>query len=305
MSVHVSSFMCLIFSIVKFYRFVFTGFFYVVFCFSPSNEVTVSGAGYLFIVNCCERKMTCDEILKAVFPFLEGEDLASCMGVCKQWRNLARDDFFWKCLCAKRWPSICKQPNPPTVTYYKLYQTFNKRKQHRTLLPPRLSFDDLEFFIDIWTEDGFIFSEVIPGPILQNGIKIPPPGACDMLRFHLEGPEYKMKLPVDPRFTVPLSQTVSVSVLVGRKDSNRVACIINKSMFDYIDGTAYRAMANDYLDFSPVYPFVSGIRAWISLLFMEEGNEGAIDVFGIEMDFCDAANSKEEVLWLLDMLDWK
>jgi len=41
------------------------------------------------------------------------------------------------------------------------------------------------------------------------------------------------------------------------------------------------------------------------LLFMEEGSEDLMDVFGIQMDFCDVANSKEEVLWLLDMLDWK
>lgn len=126
-----------------------------------------------------------------------------------------------------------------------------------------------------------------------------------MLRFRLEGPEYKMTLPVEPRFTVPSGQTVSVSVLVGRMDSNKVARIINKSMFDYIDRTSYRALAFDYLDFSPVYPFISGIRAWFSLLFMEDGNEGVIDVFGIEMDFCDAANTEEEVLWLLDILDWK
>ncbi|KAK9272220.1 hypothetical protein L1049_002591 [Liquidambar formosana] len=249
--------------------------------------------------------MTYEEVLKAVFPLLDGIALASCMVVCKQWRDIARDDYFWKCICAKRWPSICKRPNPPTITYHKLYKNFYKRQKCRTLLPPRLSFANLEFYIDIWSEERLIFSEVVPGPILQAGIKIPPPGICDMLRFHLEGPEYKMTLPVVPSFTVPSGQNVSVSVLVERKDSNRVACIINKSMFDYIDRTAYRALAFDYLDFSPDYPFVSGIRAWISLLFMEDGNEGVIDVFGIEMDFCDAANSEQEVLWLLDMLDWK
>ncbi|KAJ9147540.1 hypothetical protein P3X46_029690 [Hevea brasiliensis] len=249
--------------------------------------------------------MSCDEVLKAVFPLLDGIDLASCMAVCKQWRDIARDDYFWKCLCAKRWPSICKRPSPPTVTYFKLYQTFNKRQHRQTLLPPRLSFDDLDFFIDIWTEEKFIFSEVVPGPVLLTGIRVPPPGICDILRFHLDGPDYKMILPVEPRVKIPLSQTVSVSVLVGRKDSNKVARVINRSMFDYIDRTAYRAMAFEYLDFSPVHPFIPGIRAWISLLFMEDGNEGVIDVFGIEMDFRDAANSREEVLWLLDMLDWK
>ncbi|XP_059659296.1 F-box protein At5g39250 [Cornus florida] len=249
--------------------------------------------------------MSYEEVLKDVFPLLEGTDLAACMLVCKQWREIARDDYFWKCVCAKRWPSICKRPSSPTVTYHKLFQTFYKRQRCRSFLPPRLSFNDLEFYIDIWTEERSIFSEVVPGPALQNGIRIPPPGVSDMLRFHLEGPEYKMVLPVEPKFTIPLCQTVSVSLLVERKDSNRAACIINKSIFDYIDRTAYRALAFDYLDFSPEHPFVSGIRAWISLLFMDNGSEGVIDVFGIEIDFCDAANSKEEVLWLLDILDWK
>lgn len=242
--------------------------------------------------------MADEEVLKAVFPFLDGKDLASCMVVSKQWRDIARDDYLWKCLCARRWPSFCKRPNPPTVTYYKLYQTFNKRQHRRTLLPPRLSFDDLEFFIDIWSEDKLIFSEVVAGTVLQNGMMADL--SCD-----LEVREYKMTIPVEPSFTVTWSQTVSVSVLVVRKDSNRVACIINKSRFEYIDRTARRAHAFEYLDFSPDHPFTSGIRGWISLRFMEDGDEGVLDVFGIEMDFCDAANSKEEVLWLLDMLDWK
>ncbi|XP_044468776.1 F-box protein At5g39250-like [Mangifera indica] len=247
-----------------------------------------------------------EEILKAVFPLLDGVDLASCMVVSKQWRDIARDDYFWKCLCARRWPSICKRPNPPTVTYYKLYQTFYKRQERRTLLPPRLSFEDLEFYIDIWTDDKLIFSEVVPGPVFQNGFKIPPPGISDMPQYHREDdPECKMTIPVEPRFTIPCSQTVSASVLVGRKDSNRVACIINKSKFDYIDRPSHRAHAFEYLDFAPAYPFTYGIRAWISLHFMEDENEGVLNVFGLEMDFYDAANSKEEVLWLLDMLDWK
>ncbi|KAF5754953.1 putative F-box domain-containing protein [Helianthus annuus] len=248
--------------------------------------------------------MLSDEMLKVVFPLLEGPDLAACMSVCKQWQQLAQDDYFWKCLCAKRWPSTCKNPSPP-ITYRKLFKTFHKREHRRTLLPPRISLNDLEFYIDIWADDDLLFSQVVPGPTLRTGNWTPPPGISNILKHHLEGPEYKMTLPVEPRFAVPYTQTVSVSVLVARKDSNKVACIINKSMFDYIDRSSYRALAFDYLVFSPVYPFVSGIRAWFSLLFMEHVNENVIDVFGIEMDFCDAANSENEVLWLLDMLDWK
>ncbi|AES77640.1 F-box protein At5g39250 isoform X1 [Medicago truncatula] len=253
------------------------------------------------------HQMESEEVLKAVFPLLEGVDLASCMAVCKQWNDIAKDDFFWKCMCANRWPSICKRPNPLTETYYKLYKTFHKRQQRRTLLPPRISFDDLEFFIDIWAEDILLFSEAVSGSVLQSGFRSPASGVCDLLKYHLESSEYKMTFPVEPRFTIPSgqNQNVSVSVMVGRKDTNKVACIINKSMFDYIERSSYRALAYDYLDISPGYPFLPGIRAWISLLFMEEGSEDLMDVFGIQMDFCDVANSKEEVLWLLDMLDWK
>lgn len=250
-------------------------------------------------------EISSQEILKVVFPHLDGRDLASCMCVSKQWQEIAQDDFFWKCLCVKRWPSICKQPSPPTSTYLQLYKTFYKRQVIRTILPPRLSFDDLEFYIDVWAEEKLVFSEVVPGPVLKDRSWIPPTGISDVLKFHLESPDYKMTFPVRQTFNIPFCQTVSVSVLVSRKDSKKVACVINKSLFDYIDRSAYRALAFDYLDFSPAHLFVSGIRAWISLLFTDLGNDGVIDVFGIELDFCDVANSENQVLWLLDMLDWK
>ncbi|CAN8273175.1 unnamed protein product [Cochlearia groenlandica] len=253
--------------------------------------------------------MLCEEVLKNVFPLLEGEDLAACLCVNKQWRDIASDDFYWKCQCAKRWPSLCKRrvDKPHTETYYKLFQTFSKRRVNRSLPPPRLSFESLEFYVDIWSEDKPVFSELIPGLALEKGIKTLPLGISSVLRTHLERPDYKMVVPVEPRFTIPLNQTVSVSVLVGRKDSNKVARIINRSVFDYIDRSSYRALAFEYLDLSPYYPFVSGIRAWISLLFMdvEDVNDGVLDVFGIQLDFCDVADTKDEVLWLLDMLDWK
>lgn len=256
-------------------------------------------------VNGAFSEMQNEEVLKVVFPLLQGRDLVSCMLVCKLWRDIAQDGYFWKCLCAKRWPSTCKQPSSSTFSYHKLFKDLSARRQKRTMLPPRLSFKDLEFYVDIWTEDKLAFSEVVPGPVFQKGSWTPPPGTCDALRFHLDSTDYKMTLPVQSRFNIPVGQIVSVSMLVVRKDSKKVARIINKSVFDYIDRSNHRALAFDYLDFSPEHPFVSGIRAWISLLFMDHGNEGVIDVFGIELDFCDAANSEDQVLWLLDMLDWK
>ncbi|CAF2272579.1 unnamed protein product [Brassica rapa] len=272
----------------------------------PPQIIQIQPPQIFFVEQHC-LKMFTEEVLKNVFPLLEGEDLAACMGVCKQWRHIAKDDFYWKCQCAKKWPSVCKRTKPPTGTYYKMFQTFSKRRLNRTLPPPRLSFENLEFFVDIWSEDKPVYSGLIPGLAMETGIKPLPSGISNVLRTHLAKPDYKMVVPAEPRFTVPLNQTVSVSMLVGRNDSDKVARIINRSVFEYIDRSSYRALAFEYLDLSPYYPFVSGIRAWVSLLFMdaEDINDGVLDVFGIQLDFCDVAETKEEVLWLLDMLDWK
>ncbi|ERM99943.1 hypothetical protein AMTRI_Chr10g224960 [Amborella trichopoda] len=244
------------------------------------------------------------EVLKAVFPLLDGSDLASCMCVCKQWRDTAKDDYLWRCLCAKKWPSICKKPQPPSTTYHHLFRTFSKQTRSRPLPPPKLTFHDLEFFIDLWSNDQLVFSEAIAGPILRQGIEVPPQGICEPMRSHLEGPTYKMATSVKSRFSMLDGDEARASVLVSRKDTNKIACIIENSRFDYVDRTAFRALAFDYLQFSPLYPFVSESRAWLSLLLVESCG-GKVDVFGIEMDFCDTANSEEEVLWLLDMLEWK
>lgn len=244
------------------------------------------------------------EVLKAVFPLLDGEDLVSCMLVCRQWRGIAGDDYFWKCICAKRWPSICKRP-PPTISYHKLFVTFGRSQPPQPLPRSRLSFHDLEFFIDLWSEETLIFSEAVSSTVLQTGIRNPPSGIPDPLKDHLKSDDYKMLMQVEPKFSFSLEQTISVSVLVGRKDTNQMARVVNQSVFGYIDGDAFRALAYDYLNFAPGYPFISGIRAWVSLLFMANESHSISGVFGIEIDFCDAASSENEVLWLLDMLDWK
>uniref|UniRef100_A0A1D1YU18 F-box protein At5g39250 n=1 Tax=Anthurium amnicola TaxID=1678845 RepID=A0A1D1YU18_9ARAE len=250
------------------------------------------------------KDWTTGEVLKAVFPHLDGYDLTSCMLVCRQWRDIARDDYFWKCTCAKRWPSVCKR-STPILSYRKLFLTFSRIHHQQSLPPPKLSFEDLEFYIDIWSEQKLIFSEAVSGSLLRAGIKNPPSGICDVIKSYLDGPDYKMMMPVEPRFTIPKEQTVNVSVLVGRHDNNKIASIVNQARFDYVEWNAFRALAYEYLNFAPSYPFVSGVRAWISLLFMARGSEDATDVFGIEIDFGDAASSENEVLWLLDMLDWK
>ncbi|KAJ0973899.1 hypothetical protein J5N97_015864 [Dioscorea zingiberensis] len=73
------------------------------------------------------------EVLKAIFPLLDGKDLIACMLVCRQWRDVARDDYLWKCICARRWPSFCKRPHP-TLSYHKLFITFSRPPRPQPLL---------------------------------------------------------------------------------------------------------------------------------------------------------------------------
>ncbi|KAG6581678.1 F-box protein, partial [Cucurbita argyrosperma subsp. sororia] len=114
-----------------------------------------------------------------------------------------------------------------------------------------------------------------------------------------------MILAVEPGFSISIFDTMSVSVLVRCKNSNKGTQVVNKSVFDYFDKMSCRAFCFDYLDFSHLYPLVSGIRAWVSLLFLDNNeNDGVVDVNGIVMDFCDVAKTKDEVLWLFDLLNW-
>lgn len=245
-----------------------------------------------------------DEVLKSVFPLLDGKDLVFCMLVCRQWHEIAKDDYFWKCICSRKWPSICKQP-PSGANYKRLYLTFSKPREMQNLPVPRLTFEDIVFYIDMWLEGSLIFSQAVSGRTLRAGLQgAPPPGIPDILAAHLSSQDCILMLEVEPKLAVPMGPAITVSVLANRKDSNKMACIINKSTFDYIDSNAARALAYEYLRFSPRHPFTSDIRAWMSLLFLCKG-ANTIEVFGIELDFCDAAKSEKEILWLLDMLDWK
>ncbi|KAG0485475.1 hypothetical protein HPP92_009554 [Vanilla planifolia] len=245
------------------------------------------------------------EVLKAVFPLLDdGRDLASCMSVSRLWRDIAMDDYFWKCVCAKRWPSVCKRP-PPALSFRRFYRTFSKSPPAEPLPPPQLSLQDLEFYIDIWSDLGLLFSDAVSGSDLRNGIKNPPREAPSPHRIHLDKPDYKMVLQVEPRIAIPLGHGPAVSVLVARRDTNKMARILDREAVDYVDRNVCKAMAYEYLKFSPAHPFTSRIRAWVSLLFSSVNDDDYADVFGIEIDFCDAASSEREVLLLLDMLDWK
>lgn len=244
-----------------------------------------------------------DEVLKSVFPLLDGKDLVFCMLVCRQWREIAKDDYFWKCICSRKWPSICKLP-PSDANYKKLYLTFSKPQEMQNLPVPRLTFEDIVFYIDMWLEGSLIFSQAVSGSTLRAGLQCAPRGIPDILAAHLNSQDCILMLEVEPKLSIPMGPTITISVLAHRKDSNKMACIINKSTFDYIDSNASRALAYEYLRFSPRHPFISDIRAWMSLLFLYKG-ANVIEVFGIELDFCDAARSENEILWLLDMLDWK
>lgn len=248
------------------------------------------------------------EVLKVVFPLLSGPDLAACMRVSKQWNFLSKDDFLWKNLCAQKWPSTCQGRGPLAIgesrSYRKLFTSFIRRKRKPPMPAPKLTFDDLEFYVDIWMGQSSVYSSVVPGPVVLSRISNPPDGICEGMQMHLQSQSYKMTIPVQNPFKICFTEDVHLSLLVRRRDNERVACIIDKSGFDYVDGPGHSAHAYDYLQISPQFPFVSEIRAWLALLLVD-GKAGQLEVFGIQLDFTDAANNDSEVLCLLEILDWK
>ncbi|CAM6103618.1 unnamed protein product [Calypogeia fissa] len=275
-----------------------------------------------------------EEVLKAVFPLLAGQDLGACMCVCKRWRDVASDDYLWKQLCARRWPSVlCSSSTSSSSTggstgtqqqlqlqqkkgpmmaaggasrpYFSLFSSFCKRARKQRMPLPKLRFEDLDFYVDIWCDSKPLYSTVVHGPLVLSRILNPPEGISQALQDHLMNESYKLTVPVSPSFSVKLSETPKVSMLVRRRDDQRVACIMDMSSFDYLDGHGNLAHAFEYLQISPLYPFVSPIRAWVALLLLDSAEKEGQEVFGIELDFVDAANSEREVLCLLEILDWK
>uniref|UniRef100_A0A0D9Z7C1 F-box domain-containing protein n=1 Tax=Oryza glumipatula TaxID=40148 RepID=A0A0D9Z7C1_9ORYZ len=154
-----------------------------------------------------------DEVLKAVFPLLDGKNLVFCMLVCRQRREIAKDDYFWKCICARKWPSICKQP-PSDANYQKLYLTFSKPRTPQHLPVPKLTFEDLVFYIDMWLDGSLIFSQAVSGCILRGGLQNTPCGIPDVLVAHLIAPDCILTMEVEPKLEITMGPSITVSVLV-------------------------------------------------------------------------------------------
>ncbi|KAJ8905387.1 hypothetical protein NDN08_001894 [Rhodosorus marinus] len=47
-----------------------------------------------------------NELVKLIFSFLDGPDLANVRLVCKQWNEFSCEDRFWRELCIRLWPSL-------------------------------------------------------------------------------------------------------------------------------------------------------------------------------------------------------
>jgi hypothetical protein len=188
------------------------------------------------------------EDLKAVFPLLDGKDLVFCMLVCRQWPEIAKDDYFWKCICAGEWPSICKHP-PSDTNYKRLYLTFSKPQKIQHLPLPKLAFDDLVFYIDMWLEESLTFSQAVSGSIFRAGLQSTPRGVPDVLLTHLSSLDCILMMDAEPKLRIPMGHTITASVLAHRKDTNKMACIVNKSTFDYVDSNAARAWHMSISDF--------------------------------------------------------
>ena len=87
-------------------------------------------------------------------------------------------------------------------------------------------------------DDKLVYLDVVPSTLLQSRIINPPPRICNMMSDNLRSLPCKMTIPVSPRFQVVFSESIHVSLLVGKRDSNKVACIIDKYGFNYVDGPA-------------------------------------------------------------------
>ncbi|KAJ4960702.1 hypothetical protein NE237_020612 [Protea cynaroides] len=280
--------------------------------------------------------MAHEEALRLVFPLLNGRDLASCMQVCKHWRDVAGDDYFWKCLCAKRWPSIMRRHIPPPESYREFFQMFAKRSHLNRNLCPRFSFDDLEFFVDVWVDERVVFSEVFPGSLIRDGIENLPPNVRRLHEYYLDRPGYKMILPVKPNFSIRTESAISVSVIAGRRDINKLVPIFTRRKVDILgDAPNFLHLAPIHLDTLDIYvqpddpiflnyaptinPNTLKIYAphvFVSLLFMPKqlldnpdaslrySNIDEIRVFGVALDFGRAVKNEDDLLSLLRILDW-
>ncbi|KAL2495596.1 Non-S-locus F-box protein 23 [Forsythia ovata] len=60
------------------------------------------------------------------------------------------------------------------------------------------------------------------GPVVQKRTWTSSPEISDALRFDLDILDDKLTLPVEPMFTITIVETLSVSVLVGRKDLKKL-----------------------------------------------------------------------------------
>ncbi|KAJ4962029.1 hypothetical protein NE237_021939 [Protea cynaroides] len=101
-----------------------------------------------------------------------------------------------------------------------------------------------------------------------------------------------MILPLKPNFSTPLRCSVSVSVLVGRRDINKLG------------------YAPNFLRFAPTISWnilkICSDRAFVTLLFMPERSGGTIEfrIFGTVLDFGVDVKCEYDALLLLRILDW-
>jgi hypothetical protein len=97
---------------------------------------------------------------------------------------------------------------------------------------PKLTFDDLVFYIDMWLEESLIFSQAVSGSIFRAGLQSAPRGIPDVILTHLSSLDCILMMDVEPKLRIPMGHTITVPVLAHRKDTNEMACIVNKSTFD-------------------------------------------------------------------------
>ncbi|KAJ4952217.1 hypothetical protein NE237_029049 [Protea cynaroides] len=144
--------------------------------------------------------------------------------------------------------------------------------------------------------------------LIQDGIEHLPLDVRKLHKYYLDKPVYKMILPIKPKSGIRMESSISVSVIIGRRDINKFACIFVWDKLDNLQGYA----PNFFCFASTISGSILKIctdSAFVSLLFMLEqlldnadslhfGDIVEIRGFGVVLDFGD------DVLLVLRILVW-
>lgn len=125
------------------------------------------------------------EIVLLVSHHLDPKTLAVASCVCKSWCASMSSDNLWKPACASHFPCLSAlQSTDPALPYRRIYSLGLAASRCRVRAPakPRLSLDDLVFFVDVRSEELHIATVSKPGDEIE-------PDPNGLFRFELGADE--------------------------------------------------------------------------------------------------------------------